>query len=49
MDEQDFTLGVDLACSGAHVATLADAAADTVAKSTMAKWSLTLGEISGCA
>ena len=26
MDEQDFTLGVDLACSAAHVATLADAA-----------------------
>ena len=26
MDEHDFTLGVDLACSAAHVATLADAA-----------------------
>ena len=24
MDEHDFTLGVDLACSAAHVATLAD-------------------------
>ena len=26
MDEHDFTLGVDVACSAAHVATLADAA-----------------------